>query len=537
MKPAPDGRVAARVSHAPPSLALGAVAGCFVVAATAFAVFAEWAHYRFLLDWTTVGLAQYEELVLLWVLVGKSLWLLAPAFVLAAILAFRGRPRAARAVAVLVGGPAFAWLAIDLRVAQATRNHLSNYLGFLAERGALQWGGGAATIVPAALAVLAVSVLVAAAAMWLFHRLALDVARRWPGLAGRAGLVTVGVLYGVAMLGAIPAARGLPHREAVAALSATLPGSLPLLPGPDAEAAAADDFVAAVNLEAGLAYRELFPRVSKARPPDDGDPLAGTRRPHVVLIVLESLRHDALDPRWMPRLDAWARQGLRLDRHYAGANASHLGMFALLYGRHPLVYDRTLDARVPPQLTHTLRQAGYRSTYQTASHPEWKRTEEFLNPRSFDEARFEPTDDWPTGRPRDSAPRLAIPGREPGSAAARRRLPHVHPLSVSVSAGLRAPRAVTEREDQSPGDDFGAQTPEFHEADPEPLSQRAGFRRRRAGRVPAGPRSRPPRRHRHRRPWRVVLRRWHVDALWRHALGDPDPSPDGDPRARHPGRA
>ena len=82
-------------------------------------------------------------------------------------------------------------------------------------------------------------------------------------------------------------------------------------------------------------------------------------------------------------------------RHYAGANASHLGLFSLVYGRHPLLYDRTLDARVPPQLTHTLRRAGYHATYWTASHPEWMRMEEFLNSRNFDEAHFEPTDDWP----------------------------------------------------------------------------------------------------------------------------------------------
>src|SRR5262249_44209223 len=180
-------------------------------------------------------------------------------------------------------------------------------------------------------------------------------------------------LSAVSTLGAIPAARALPHREAVAELNAALPVSLPLLPEASAEAAVGDGFVAAVNMEAGLAYRDLFQRILNVRPQDDGDYLSGSRRPNVILIVLESLRADALDPRRMPRLDAWSQQALRLARHYAGGNASHLGMFGLLYGRHPLLYDRTLDAHVPPQLTHTLRRAGYRSTYWMASHPEWKR--------------------------------------------------------------------------------------------------------------------------------------------------------------------
>jgi hypothetical protein len=434
-----------------------------VVAAVAFAVFVEWAHYRSLLDWTTIDLSPYEQPILVWVLAGKSLWLLAPALALAWILSFRARPRAARAVAIAAAGVTFAWLAVDLRVADATRNHLSDYLAFLAERGAWQWGGGARSIVPAVLAVLAAGVLAAGAVMWLFQRLALDVARRWPGLDGRMGLGVVAVLYGVATLGVIPAARALPHRAAVAELNAALPASLPLLPGAAAEAAVGDGFAAAVNLEVGLAYRDLFQRVSSVRPLDDGDYLAGTPRPNVVLIVLESWRSDALDPRRMPRLDAWSHQGLRLARHYAGANASHLGMFSLLYGRHPILYERTLDAHVPPQLTHTLRRAGYRSTYWTASHAEWMRMEEFLNTRNFDVTHFEPSDDWP-------AADRAILGEVSRSLSENRdrpqffgvflmstHYPYKYPAAyerhlpvLSVNTNLLA--------------DFGAQTPEFHEA-------------------------------------------------------------------------
>jgi membrane-anchored protein YejM (alkaline phosphatase superfamily) len=462
--PRPGGPASSgRANPGGPSLALAGVLSCMVVAAAAFAVFVEWAHYRALLDWTTIDLAPYEQPVLVWVLAGKSLWLLAPVLALAGILSSRGRTRAAVAVAVAAGGVTFSWLAVDLRVAEATRNHLSDYVAFLAERGAWQWGGGAASIVPAALAVLAAGVLVAGAAIWLFQRLALDAARRWPGLAGGTGLAVVAVLYGVMTLGVIPAARALPHREAVAELSAALPASLPLLPGAAAEAAVGDGFVAAVNLEAGLAYRDLFQRISSVRPADDGDPLAGTPRPNVVLIVLESWRADALDPRWMPRLDAWSREGLRLARHYAGANASHLGLFGLVYGRHPLLFDRTLDARVPPQLTHTLRRAGYHSAYWTASHPEWMRMEEFLNARNFDEVHFEPTDDWP-------AADRAILTEISRSLAAHRDRPQLNvvflmsthfPYRYSSAYERHVPTLNVNTNLLA---NFGAQTPEFHQA-------------------------------------------------------------------------
>ena len=160
---------------------------CALVVAAAFAVFEEWAHYKLLLDWMATDLASYEQLILVWVLVAKSLWLLALPLALVVFLATRGRTRAARIVAAVAGGFTFTWLAIDIRVAQATRNNLSHYLAFLAERDAWQWGGGAASIVPAVLAVLAAAVLSAGAALWFFHRLAGDVARRWSGAAGRRG--------------------------------------------------------------------------------------------------------------------------------------------------------------------------------------------------------------------------------------------------------------------------------------------------------------------------------------------------------------
>src|SRR5262249_61126543 len=94
----------------------------------------------------------------------------------------------------------------------------------------------------------------AGARLGLFPRLAADMSRRWPALAGGRGLATIAALYGLTMLGAAPAARALPHRAAVAELNTALPASLPLLPGAAAEAAVGDGFAAAVNLEGGLAY-------------------------------------------------------------------------------------------------------------------------------------------------------------------------------------------------------------------------------------------------------------------------------------------
>ena len=138
-------------------------------------------------------------------------------------------------------------------------------------------------------------------------------------------------------------------------------------------------------------------------------------------------------------------------------------MFSLLYGRHPLLYDRTLDARVPPQLTHTLRRAGYRSSYWTASHPEWMRMEEFLNGRNFDEVHFEPTDDWP-------AADRAILGRISRSLAENPDRPQLvgvflmsthYPYKYPPAYERHAPALSAKTNLLA---DFGAQTREFHQA-------------------------------------------------------------------------
>ena len=102
--------------------------------------------------------------------------------------------------------------------------------------------------------------------------------------------------------------------------------------------------------------------------------------PNVILIIFESFRHHAISPEMMKQLDAWSQQGLRLRRHYAGSNCSHLGLFPLFYGRSSLGYYQTLDRHIPPQLLESLRRSGYRITLLTSGEiMGHRRLEEFIN--------------------------------------------------------------------------------------------------------------------------------------------------------------
>ena len=164
-----------------------------------------------------------------------------------------------------------------------------------------------------------------------------------------------------------------------------MPVSLPIWAG---RSLARDEVLTRLNLEVSLQYRRNFDRIVTPLSADDTvrllGPTGGTvARPHVLLIVIESLRAQAFEQGWMPRLAAWAAGGVRFDRHYANSNSSQAGLFALLYGRRPLLDSRTLDAGVLPQSPHTLRQSGYGTAYLAGNSVRWQRIEEFVNERVF----------------------------------------------------------------------------------------------------------------------------------------------------------
>jgi hypothetical protein len=197
-------------------------------------------------------------------------------------------------------------------------------------------------------------------------------------------------------MGVAPLLRGGSSLD-VRQVEASLPISLPMWAG---RSLIRDELLTRLNLAVSLQYRREFDRIVKPPPLDDTARLpastSGTAaRPDVLLIVVESLRAQAFNEGWMPRLAAWAAAGMRFDRHYANSNSSQAGLFALLYGRHPLLYGCTLDAGVLPQLPHTLRQSGYSTGYLAGNAVRWQRIEEFVNERGFDRLVLTPAGEWP----------------------------------------------------------------------------------------------------------------------------------------------
>ena len=109
-----------------------------------------------------------------------------------------------------------------------------------------------------------------------------------------------------------------------------------------------------------------------------------TSQPHVILLLTESLRHDALTPQNMPKLWAAGQQGVLANQHSTNSNCSEFGAFAALYGRYAMCYESVLDDQVPSVAMQTLKQLGYQRQMVNSCSVNFSRMNEFLSDLNFD---------------------------------------------------------------------------------------------------------------------------------------------------------
>ena len=86
---------------------------------------------------------------------------------------------------------------------------------------------------------------------------------------------------------------------------------------------------------------------------------ANAPRPNVLLIAVESLRADALEPEVMPNLSALAGRARRFEDHASGGSTSRYGTFAMIYGLHGSYFGPVYSENASPVLVDALMQRGY----------------------------------------------------------------------------------------------------------------------------------------------------------------------------------
>ena len=119
------------------------------------------------------------------------------------------------------------------------------------------------------------------------------------------------------------------------------------------------------------------PRHSQLQYPRQPLRCQSTTQPNVLVVVLESLRADALAPRSMPNTWALAQQSQVFSRHYSSGNATRFGLFGLLYGLPGGYWHSMLSEQRGTQLFQVLQQQGYAlHLYGSAplTSPEFDRT-------------------------------------------------------------------------------------------------------------------------------------------------------------------
>lgn len=349
------------------------------------AVFVEWAHYRDLLglhevDGTTRGIVG-------WLLVAKTQWMLATPLLLAVVLGWTGWRRSGLAVFALLQATVAMWLLTDLRVQAHTGNHLRDYVELVGQANFTTYGGGLQQSFRDG-AFLALALLVAAFTM---TAACLRLAR---GLPPRAMVLA----WFVSTLAIVPASRSLLEPLLAANVAASMPFEFVALTSTGDESA-----LAAFAQEIAEDLKPLVTRrhaeLMNVQPADRDTRFSRADAPDVVILVIESFRALAFREDVTPNMVAHSRKGLLLERHYAGSNKSHLGMFTLLYGRLPLIYNRTVWTE-PPQLPLTLALSGYRTTYTSGlDHRGWLEMDSFVNEPAFERMilRLEGREclDWP----------------------------------------------------------------------------------------------------------------------------------------------
>ncbi|MBN8457609.1 MAG: sulfatase-like hydrolase/transferase [Verrucomicrobia bacterium] len=93
-----------------------------------------------------------------------------------------------------------------------------------------------------------------------------------------------------------------------------------------------------------------------------------TRKPDVHLLIIETLRADAIRPEIAPFLCRWRETECQpIGRTHSCANATHLSWFSILSGYPSVFWDRCRQAQRPAPLLESLHANGYRNEVRSAA--------------------------------------------------------------------------------------------------------------------------------------------------------------------------
>ena len=83
------------------------------------------------------------------------------------------------------------------------------------------------------------------------------------------------------------------------------------------------------------------------------------RLPNILVIGLDAMRPDAVDPRIAPNIERFAQRAIRFEQHWSGGNGTRVGLFSLFYALPPTYWKEFYSEQRSPVLIDELQAAGY----------------------------------------------------------------------------------------------------------------------------------------------------------------------------------
>ncbi len=113
--------------------------------------------------------------------------------------------------------------------------------------------------------------------------------------------------------------------------------------------------------------------------PDAGAPASSidptsvrfTRRPDIVIVLVESLRDDFFTPEVMPNMSRRAQHGTRFLLHHSAASSTDFSLFSMFYGLEAQRRNAVVGAGRTPLLFPALGHNGYQQSFFAASSVDW----------------------------------------------------------------------------------------------------------------------------------------------------------------------
>lgn len=96
-----------------------------------------------------------------------------------------------------------------------------------------------------------------------------------------------------------------------------------------------------------------------------------TRRPDIVVVLVESLRDDFFTPDVMPNMWRRAQRGTRFLRHHSAASSTDYSLFSMFFGLEAQRRNAVVGAGRAPLLFPALAHNGYQQYFFAASSVDW----------------------------------------------------------------------------------------------------------------------------------------------------------------------